>query len=182
VYRAHIRLLLSFTLAGSCFALGHSKRISEIDDYCSRVQKDVGSVSPFVFSGPDPWVQLDEVPASMPDEALAFVYTVGPDVRWVFLRMVDRDEGWTEDVNYFFRQDGAIVKRVRQVRSAPANLVFDVTTYYEAGRILKERTHHHALGQGRQDVSAFNDPDAPAFWSVDDLPFPDIPDLWRRLA
>ena len=180
--RACIRLLMSLLLASSGFALGHAKRLAAIDAYCSEVQQDVSTSSPFVFAGPDPWVQMDELPAEMPSEALALVYTAGPDIRWVFLRLVDADEGWAEDVNYFFRQDGTIVKRVRQVQSPAANLSFEVTTYYEGGRILKEHTHHHSLRPGRADISNFSDPDAPVFWSVDDLPFPEIPDLWRRLA
>jgi hypothetical protein len=180
--KASVRLLIGLSFACSVFALGHSKRMAEIDRYCALLRQGTALSSPFVFSGPDPWTQLDEVPAQMPDEALALVYTVGPDVRWIFLRIVDANQGWAEDVNYYFQQDGTIVKRVREVESTAANVLLEVTTYYEDGRVLKEHTRHHSLGAGRQRLDAFEDPDAPLFWSVDDLPFPDIPDLWRRLA
>jgi hypothetical protein len=194
--RARVRLLMGLLLASSGFAFGHSKRLKArlkaTDAYCAEVQQAVSPSSPFVFAGPDPWVQLDEEPTEMPSEALALVYAAGPDIRWVFLHLVDADEGWAEDVNYFFRQDGTIVKRVRQVQSPGSNVSLEVVTYYERGRILKENTRHHALNHGplnrdpvnrsREDLSTFTDPDAPVFWTLDDLPFPEIPDLWRRLA
>ncbi|MDQ2774453.1 MAG: hypothetical protein M3Y57_05930 [Acidobacteriota bacterium] len=182
MYRACVLLLMSLLLATSGFALGHSKRLKAIDRYCAEVQQVVSSTSPFVFAGPDPWVQLDEEPAEMPSEGLALVYTAGPDIRWVFLRLVDSDEGWAEDINYYFRQDGTVVKRVRQVESPGANVSLEVVTYYEGGRVLKENTHHHSLNRGHEDGSKFIDPDAPVFWTLEDLPFPEIPDLWRRLA
>ncbi|MBV8906490.1 MAG: hypothetical protein JOZ22_22860 [Acidobacteriia bacterium] len=137
---------------------------------------------PFVFSGPDPWVEMDEVPAAMPDEALAFVYTAGEEIRWVFLRIVDSENGWSEDVNYFFRTDGTIAKRMRELHSNRANIVLQVITYYERRRVLKESSHYRAFGPGPKHPSEFDDPDAPVFWNVDELPFPEIPDLWRRLA
>jgi hypothetical protein len=172
--------LVGFLLASPAF--GHSKKLSQIDSYCRQVQTGFATAMPFVFSGPDPWVQMDELPAAMPDEALAFVYTVGPEVQWVFLRAVDLGNGWSEDVDYFFREDGTLAKRLRRVQSATANITLEVTTWYEHGRVLKERTRHHSLNRGRQDASKFNDPDAPVYWTTDDLPFPDIPDLRRRLA
>ena len=85
-------------------------------------------------------------------------------------------------MNYFFRQDGTIVKRIRQVQSSSSNVSLEVVTYYEDGRVLKENTRRDPLNRGHEDLSKFSDPDAPVFWTVDDLPFPEIPDLWRRLA
>ncbi len=173
----------AMTLAAApALAFGHSKKIAEIEAYCKQVQAVSAFVVPFVFSGPDPWVELDEVPAAMPDQQLAFVYTSGWQVRWVFLRAVSTDEGWSEDVDYFFRDDGRIAKRVRHVQSVAANIALEVATYYRDGRVVKAKSHHRSLHPGRQDFSKFTDPDAPEFESTDDLPFPDIPDLWRRLA
>jgi hypothetical protein len=174
--------LLTAVLPASAFALGHSKKLTQIDIYCRQLEADFANSSPFVFSGPDPWIQMDELPGSMPNDALAYVYAAGADIRWVFLRIVDADDGWSEDVNYFFQEDGSIVKRVRLVQNPAANILLEVTTYYKDGRVLKQSAHHHALGRGHQDSSRFTDPDAPVFWTVDDLPFPKIPDLWRRLA
>jgi hypothetical protein len=168
-------------MAASSNALGNSKT-SAIDAYCNRLRADFASSSPFVFSGPDPWIQMDEVPASMPDTALAFIYAAGADVRWVFVRITDPDNGWSEDIDYFYRDDGSLAKRVRHLQSVPANIALDVTTYYADGRVLKEKSRHHALARGKTDSSQFSDPDAPTFWSVDDLPFPAIEDLWKRLA
>jgi hypothetical protein len=127
-------------------------------------------------------VQLDDVPASMPNEALAFLYSAGSDIRWVFLRITADDEGWMEDIDYYYRDDGSLAKRVRHLESRAANIALDVSTYYEQGRVIKEKSHHHALAHGKTDSSQFSDPDAPTFWTVDDLPFPEIDDLWKRLA
>src|ERR1700733_8601930 len=80
------------------FASGHSKWAS-IDAYCSQLQAEFVNATPYIFSGPDPWVQLEDVPASMPDDALAYVYTSGPGIRWVFLRLLDSDQGWSEDID-----------------------------------------------------------------------------------
>jgi hypothetical protein len=163
-------------------ALARSRALNDIDTYCKLVLNETSGVTPFVFSGPDPWTELDDAPSGMRDQALAYVYTQGPAVRWVFLRIVDADEGWAEDIRYYFREDGSIAKRVRKVESLSSNIEFEATTYYRSGDILKEVTHHHALRHGHKDSSLFSDPDAPIYMSVDDLPFPDIPDLWRRLV
>ncbi len=134
------------------------------------------------FPGQTRGTQLDEVPASMPNEALAFVYTAGSDIRWVFVRMTDEDNDWVEDIDYYYRDDGTLTKRVRHLASIASNIALDVTTYYAEGRLLKEKSHHHSLSQGKRDSSRFTDPDAPTFWTVKDLPFPEIQDLWKRLA
>jgi hypothetical protein len=168
-------------IAGPARASGHSKT-SSIDAYCNGLRAAFTSTSPFVFSGPDPWMQMDEVPASMPSDALAFVYAAGGDVRWVFLRITDEDGGWSEDIDYFYRDDGSLAKRTRHLESVSSNIELDVTTYYQQGRVLREKVRHHALSHGKIDSSQFSDPDAPVFWSVEDLPFPAIEDLWKRLA
>ena len=171
----------SVLIAAPAFAIGHSKTAA-IDLYCSQVKQTFSGADPYVFTGPEPWVQIDEVPASMPDDALAYVYTAGADIRWVFVRIVDRDSGWSEDIDYFFREDGSLAKRERHVQSAASNIRLEVFTYYAEGRVVKEKSHHHSLGPGKADSSQFNDPDAPVFWWTEDLPFPEITDFWKRLA
>ncbi len=157
-------------------------KVVAIDGYCAHLQQAFGAATPFMFSGPDPWTEMDEVPAAMPAEALAYVYAAGGEIRWVFLRIVDEEQGWSEDVNYFYDQHGDLVKRVRTVQSGAANISMEMSNYYENGRAFKEVTHHHAMVHGRQDSSQFTDPDAPVFWTTDDLPFGDIMDLWSRLG
>lgn len=170
-------LLLSPTLA----IAGHSK-ISAIDAYCNQLRSDFANTPPYVFSGPDPWVELDEVPAAMPDEGLAFIYTAGSDIRWVFLRITDRNNAWSEDIDYFYREDGTLAKRERHLQSNASNIQLDVVSYYSDGRLIREKSHHHAISRGKTDNSQFDDPGAPTFWTVDELPFPEIDDLWKRLA
>lgn len=177
----HWLLWGALLLAPLALNAGQSK-IRSIDAYSEQLRSDFASMPPYVFSGPDPWVQLDDVPAAMPDEGLAFVYTAGTDIRWVFLRITDTNKQWSEDIDYFFRSDGTLAKRERHLQSASSNIALDVVSYYVDGHLLKEKSHHHALLPGKTDNSQFFDPDAPAFLTVDDLPFPDIDDIWKRLA
>ncbi|HEX4770174.1 MAG TPA: hypothetical protein VH351_05045 [Bryobacteraceae bacterium] len=170
-------LLAAPTAAGS-----QSRKLQAINSYCKELQSAFSNATPFVFAGPDPWTEIDELPAKMPDEAVAYLYTTGAEIRWVFIRIVDEQDGWSEDLNYFYRDDGTLAKRTRQVQSRAANLVLDVTSYFEEGKLLKESHKHHALASGKQDTSQFVDPDAPVYWTTDDLPFPEILDLWQRLA
>lgn len=162
-------------------AFGRSKT-GLIDVYCQTLRSEFAGAVPFVFSGPDPWVKLDDVPASMPNEALAFIYTAGPDIRWVFLRITDENNAWFEDIEYYYRDDGSLAKRVRHLQSLASNIALDVSSYYAGGRLIKQKSHHYPLAHGKTDNSQFSDPNAPTFWSVDDLPFPAIDDLWKRHA
>lgn len=181
-FRSVACFAVGLLLAAPGASFGGTSKTAAIDAYCVQLRTDFASTSPFVFSGPDPWVQMDEVPASMPDEGLAFIYTSGPDIRWVFLRITDQEAGWSEDIEYFYRGDGTLAKRVRHLQSIPSNIALDVTSYYLAGRVIKEKSHHHALKRGKTDSSHFSDPEAPTFWTVNDLPFPEIDDVWKRLA
>src|ERR1700761_2442210 len=124
---------LIFLAPGAAF--GGPSKTSLIDEYCNRLRTDFATTSAFVFSGPDPWVQLDDVPASMPDEGLAFVYTTGADIRWVFLRITDRDNGWSEDIDYFYGADGTLAKRERHLQAIASNIALDVTSYYFEGQL-----------------------------------------------
>jgi hypothetical protein len=98
------------------------------------------------------------------------------------MHMADEEEKWQQDIQYYFNENGSIAKRYRQLFSAGANVELDETTYYEDGRVIKEITHHHPMIKGAKATEDFSDPEAPQYLSVDDLPFPDIPDLWERLA
>jgi hypothetical protein len=169
-------------LAAPSAASSQSRKLLAIDSYCKQLQAAFSNATPFVFAGPDPWTEIDELPASMPDEAVAYLYTTGAEIRWVFIRIVDDQDGWSEDINYFYRDDGTLAKRTRQVQSRAANITLDVTSYFEDGKLLKESRKHHAFASGKKDSSQFVDPDAPVYWTTDDLPFPDILDLWQRLA
>lgn len=142
----------------------------------------MSSATPFIFSGPDPWTELNDAPAQMEEEALAYVYAQGPSIRWVFIRLVDDQAGWQEDIHYYFHEDGSIAKRSRQLQAVAANVELDETTYYQDGAVLKQITHHHSLGKRTKDKADFTDPDCPKYLTVDDLPFPEITDLWQRLA
>ncbi len=179
--RVSVRAWLGPLILFPALALGHSK-LAAIDSNCLQLQATFAGAIPIVFSGPDPWVLLDDIPASMPDDAVAYLYTAGTDIRWVFVRVVDSDAGWSEDISYFFNDNGVIMKRERHLQSTASNILLDVSTYYKGGRVLKEKSRHHALGRGKPDASQFNDPDAPTFTNVRDLPFPDIQNLLQRLA
>jgi hypothetical protein len=176
-------LLLPFLLAASpALPLGHGRQVSDIDRYCKSVDTAVSTGTPFQFVGPDPWAEAEDVSPDDPEEsAIAYVYTVGPQIRRVFIRITDADDGWREDLLYFFDPNGDLVKRIRTVDSATANISLETVTYYKAGELLKQSAHRHALEQGRQDSSQFVDPGAPIFWTTDDLPFADLLDPWRGL-
>lgn len=166
-------LLAALLLAPSAHAFGRSKRIKAIQSYCDDLQTEFMGSPPAVFSGPDPWTELDEVPSTMEDPALALVYAEGfATPRWVFLRISGADKDrWSEDINYYFRADGSIVMRERHLQLVSANVSLVEKTYYEHGKVLKDSTRHSALGPGKQKIAAFLDEPAPDYMTVDDLPF-----------
>ena len=91
-------------------------------------------------------------------------------------------QSWTQTTDYYFREDGTIAKRDRLLRSIASNIELEEVTYYMQGRAVKDYTHHHALGPGHQDTSKLDDPDAPTYLTVDELPFPETPDYLRQIA
>jgi hypothetical protein len=170
-------------LSPPAHALGHAKQIKAIQNYCNELDSEFAGASPDVFSGPDPWTELEEVPASMQDQALALVYSEGKQPRWVFLRIKGPEEdAWWEDINYYFRADGTIAKRERHFQIRAANITLSETTFYDHGKVIKDRTHHQALGPGKKNTSAFIDEPAPDYMTVDDLPFRDDSDTPARLV
>lgn len=164
-------------------AFGHAKQIKAIQEYCLGVESEFSGAPPQVFSGPDPWTELDEVPSRMAGQALALVYVEGYEPKWVFLRIAGpQKEGWSEDIDYYFQDDGTIAKRERHLQLLAANIALVETTYYAHGNVLKDTTRHHALGPGKQKVSAFNDEPAPDYRTVDDLPFSGDEDAGTELV
>ena len=163
-------------------AQARPKPAALIDTECLQLEGSFQNQTPLVFSGPDPWVELDDIPARMPDLAVAYVYSHGAEIRWVFLRIVEEDQGWAEDVNYYYRANGTIEKRVRTLQSAVSNILLEQTSYYADGQILKDKTKKHPLVPGRRDPWEFSDPDAPIFWTTDELPFPLDVNMWRTLS
>jgi hypothetical protein len=162
--------------------VAHPKKTAIIDAYCAQIQDEFREAVPVAFSGPDPWVEIDDIGATLSEDALAYVYAEGPAIRWVVLIMNGPKQGWSQTVDYFFKEDGAIAKRDRVLRSMAANIELEEVTYYAQGRAFKEYTHHHSLGAGHQDSSKLDDPDAPTYLRVDELPFPETPDYLRQVA
>lgn len=170
-------------LSPPAHALGHAKQLKAIQNYCNELDAEFAGASPDVFSGPDPWTELDEVPSGMVDQALALMYSEGKQPRWVFLRIKGPEkDGWWEDINYYFRADGTIAKRERHFQILAANITLSEITFYDQGKVIKDRTHHRALGPGKQNTSAFVDEPAPDYMTVDDLPFRDDSDSPARLV
>ncbi len=89
------------------------KHLSGIDDYCNRLKAEFVEARPILFSGPDPWAELDEPPPHFRDEALATVYLDGEKIRWVVMQLGARQDAWSETVQYFYGPDGNLVKRER---------------------------------------------------------------------
>ena len=171
-------LIISYPALLPC----HSRKTAIIDEYCAQVKDEFRETVPIAFAGPDPWVEIDDIGATFSDEALAYVYAEGPAIRWVVLMMNGPRRGWTQTVDYFFREDGTIAKRGRVLRSLAANIELEEVTYYAGGRAFKDYTHHHALGAGHQDSSKLDDPDAPTYLYAHELPFPETPDYLRQVA
>lgn len=159
-----------------------SKKLAVIDAYCAQLRDEFRETVPVAFSGPDPWVEIDDIGAALSDEALAYVYAEGPAIRRVVLLMNGPKQSWTQTVDYYFREDGTIAKRDRLLQSSTANIQLQEVSYYLDGHAFKEHTRHHALGPGREDSSKLDDPGAPVYLDLRELPFPDTPDYLRQLA
>ncbi|MBV8070510.1 MAG: hypothetical protein JO270_11430 [Acidobacteriaceae bacterium] len=175
-------ILLFAAILHPALSSAKSKRLIAIDAYCTQIRDEFRETVPLAFAGPDPWVEIDDIGAALSDDTIAYVYADGPRIRWVVLMMSGSKQNWNQTVDYYFRDDGTIAKRERLLDSAAANIELQEVSYYENGRPVKEFTHHHALGPGREDSSRLDDPDAPVYMSVQDLPFPNTPDYWRQLA
>ena len=160
----------------------HAKKLATIDMYCEQLKDEFRETVPVVFSGPDPWTQIEEVDAKASDTVLAYIYADGPAIRWVVLALAEPKGNWRETVNYFFRNDGRIAKRERFLQSFAANIELTQVSYYENGHVIKDHTQHHAIGQGSQDSSKLDDPSAPEYLNVEQLPFPEAPDYWHELV
>jgi hypothetical protein len=153
-------------------AFGFANKQAAIDSYCQQLKDEFREVSPYFFSGPNPWRQLAQWPAEFSDTALALVYTDGGKVRWVEMHL--SEEGWYERVDYYFAEDGIVVKRERHFEEQAANLEMNESRYYLNGKRWKDQMQHHALGQGKEDLSQLFDPQAPEYLNTGELPFPPV--------
>jgi hypothetical protein len=113
---------------------------------------------------------------------LALVYAEGSQTRWVVLLVQGPHHQWSQTVNYFYGTDNRLVKRERYLDQVPANTALQEFLYYQQGRVFSKMSSHHPLKAGREDTSQFDDPNAPEFGSVDELPFPDDADAEWPLA
>jgi hypothetical protein len=179
--RRALCLLCVAVLAPQALLMGRSKKLDAIDSECDNLHEFFQEAIPLRFSGPNPWMELDEEQKADPGYAVALVYAAGPRIRWVVMQLADDGERWTENVDYCFAEDGTIARRQRELESREANTELEIVTYYEGRRVLKRKVHHRAMSAGREDSSKLEDPDAPVYWTVDELPFP-LPDLWQGVA
>jgi len=164
-------------------AFGRSKHINDIEQICRDIIAEFPNGPTLVFSGPDPWSEIDTPPLEMTEGAWAYVYAEGAGIRWLFLRQVGPGESWLEDTNYFYRQDGTLAKRQRTLSSFKSNISLDVTSYYDPdGKLVKEITRHRALDGKHENTANFVDHEPPLFPTASDVPFSDDPDLSHRLA
>jgi len=169
-------------MLGTQAAQGRPKKQAVIDDYCQRLRSEFVETQPAVFSGPNPWVQLEDAPGRVLEGMLALVYAEGSQARWVVLLVRGPHHEWTQTVNYFYAADNRLVKRERYLDQVPANTALQEVLYYQDGAVFSKTSHHQALKAGREDGSQFDDPNAPEFGSVEELPFPYDTDSLRPLA
>jgi hypothetical protein len=174
------RLFLLCALAPAIFA--HPSKIASIDAGCLAIQSEFREALPRVFSGPDPWTELDRVPAAIPDVALASVYSEGSRIRRVILRMEGPSQRWYQSTDYCFGEDGFLRKRERLLEQADANVMVEEITYYQAKRSIKTVFKHHPLTAGRENWDDYFDPHAPDYFRTEDLPFPLTEKEWNNLA
>ena len=119
-------------------AQGRSKKLTAIDAYCNGLKTEFIEATPVLFSGPDPWAEVDEPPPHFRDEALAIVYFDGEKIRWVVMQLGAREDAWTENVQYFYGPDGNLVKRERHLEDPPSNTALREDLYYEDGNLIRK--------------------------------------------
>jgi hypothetical protein len=169
-------------LLSSLAAQGRPNKQTAIDNYCQRLRAEFVEAQPDVFRGPNPWVQLEMPPGRVVEGSLALVYAEGSETRWVQLLIKGPHHEWFQTVNYFYGPDNRLVKRERYLEQVPANIALQEVLYYEDGAVFKKTSRHHSLKAGREDNAQFDDPNAPEFGSVEELPFPADSDSERPLA
>jgi hypothetical protein len=169
-------------MLGTLPAQGRSKKQAAIDEYCKRLRVEFVEAQPAVFAGPNPWVQQEGPPGRVLEGMLALVYAEGSQTRWVVLLIQGPHHEWFQTVNYFYGTDNRLVKRERYLDQVQANTAFQEVLYYEHGAVFSKDSGHHPLKGGREDGSQFDDPNAPEFGSVEELPFPEDSDSERPLA
>lgn len=156
--------------------------MAAIEDYCGGLKAEFIEATPVLFSGPDPWAEVDESPPHFRDEALAIVYLDGENIRWVIMQLGTRQDAWTETVQYFYSAGGNLVKRERHLDEPTSNTALQEVLYYQDGSLLRKITKHHALAGGQENDALFRNHDAPEYLSTSELPFPRVDGVSRLLA
>jgi hypothetical protein len=159
-------------------AAGHPSKTSLIDDFCSQIRREFLEDAPRYFSGPDPWKEIDHLPDSLTDLAVATVHSEGPRVRWLVLVMASAGGEWFETTQYFFDEKGLILKRERQLEHNASNIRIDESIYYDQAKMIKKIYHHSQLSanqisqkrESNEKWDVFFDPDAPEYISTGSLP------------
>ena len=169
-------------MLASLAAQGRPNKQAAIDHYCQRLRAEFVEAQPGVFRGPNPWVQLETPPGRVREGTLALVYAEGSQARWVQLLIQGPHHEWFQTVNYFYGSDNRLVKRERYLEQVPANIALQEILYYQDGAVFRKISHHRPLKAGREDNAQFDDPNAPEFGSVEELPFPADSDSERPLA
>jgi len=186
--------VVAFFLSAS--ALARPSKTSAIDDFCLAIRNEFVEAVPQYFSGPDPWVQLDRLPNSFADVAVATVYYEGARIKWVVLEMEGPGNAWFETTHYFFDEDGRIKKRERHLDQYLSHIRIREDQYFDAQRIIKTGFHHSRLTENssvsadkpganenpapsacsscanspKENWDSFFDPNAPFYTSTADLP------------
>ena len=159
-----------------------SNNTRAIDDFCGAIRRQFRESAPRYFSGPNPWVESDDLPDDFTDAAIATVYHEGARVSWVVLEVAGNKGAWFETTQYFFDEAGLIRKRVRHFEAPSGNVQIDEDTYFEKGRAIKNRYHHAPLAAGKENWDTFADPDAPNYTSTAQLPVVFLDGELRQLA
>ncbi len=169
---------LGYTLA----AWAGTSKTAAIDDFCQATRAEFVEATPQFFSGPDPWVQLDRLPAAFADAAVATVYYEGHQVKWVVLSMQGPDNVWYETTHYFFDAKGLVEKRERHLDEYKSHIQVDEDLYFRDRKVFKTTYHHRALSENdqpdahragaadKENWDTFFDPDAPFYTDREDLP------------
>ena len=163
-------------------------KATTIDAFCLKTRNEFLESAPTFFSGPDPWVQLDRLPNTFPDAAIATVYAEGPRVKWVVLEMQGPDNAWYETTNYFFDENGFLQKRERRLDQYSSHIQVNESFYFENRKRIKTSFHHQQLSENnsaekdKENWDTFYDPDAPLYTTTADLPESFLKVEFKQLA
>jgi hypothetical protein len=183
-----LRIFLLLTILLPQIIRGRPAKTALIDASCLTIRNEFLEATPAFFSGPDPWVQLDRLPHTFPDAAIAAVYSEGPRIKWVVLEMQGPDNAWYEITNYFFDESGLLQKRERRLDQYSSHIQVSENFYFENRKRIKTSFHHQQLSENnsaekdKENWDTFYDPDAPLYTSTADLPVPFLKVEFKQLA